>query len=271
MASLEKLDQFLKELNKVELIYSIEKGIVASYYPENIYGDLITFRYNDCYLLKEKEHFNPYKVKSNLNKYIKESKDKFENLKIDIQTDIFDLEPSNLSRIFNTYLDITKDVESNIISEENYVKNYYNKVIKYKIPDSDILNSQEDCEDSINKLYVFHLDLITQLIDFLEYQIREIEENPSFYNSGDSSFEKIKWMGNTNQLTFVLIELARKGFIELPSTRGQASLTKFANICLSHFEIKGKPGNFIRDMVAESTLEEANRAKFTIPNSKDIS
>jgi len=89
-----------------------------------------------------------------------------------------------------------------------------------------------------------------------------------------SKFQKLKWTGKPEQFGFIFLELAQKGFIEIPGTNGEASYSKFAQSCFDLFEFENETTleNLKRTMnPSKNALSESNRQKFQIPNKDDIS
>lgn len=88
-----------------------------------------------------------------------------------------------------------------------------------------------------------------------------------------SKVEKLVWTGKPSQFGHVFLELASKGYIDLPSTNGQGSYGKFARICwdLFDFDPATTPGNIEKQLNPEKNdLSLSNKAKFSIPEIKDI-
>lgn len=123
--------------------------------------------------------------------------------------------------------------------------------------------------------------------DNVDYSLQPHIENPKtneIYNWFDkwnqeyditndkTSLKKLKWLGTPSQFGWVFLELADKGFIELPKTGGQDSHTKYANYCFGIFDIDTTPGNLIKEMNPKSnSLTFANRNEFTFPEISKLS
>lgn len=117
-----------------------------------------------------------------------------------------------------------------------------------------------------------------QFAPFLEEQLLILEEekkNPK--NKGKIQLEKIKWTGKPSQLGYIVSQLAKHSFIELPTTRGEGSIAGLAKLFYQYFDVrndKGEPTtleNLIKEFNAEkNTLSDKSRARITIPEKKDI-
>jgi hypothetical protein len=97
--------------------------------------------------------------------------------------------------------------------------------------------------------------------------IKEYERN---LQEMDSKHNKIKWLGTPSQFSFLFLELANKGFIEFPIYNGEISPTRLAKLCFNNFEIETTEGSLTTEFKTNSSLSETYRAKFTIPEKKDI-
>jgi hypothetical protein len=85
---------------------------------------------------------------------------------------------------------------------------------------------------------------------------------------------KLKWKGAPSQFGYLFLELARQGFIELPSTNGEASYRKYSQTCFEMFEFENKTTaqNLEKEMnPGKNTLSDTVRNRFIIPDFKDIS
>jgi hypothetical protein len=85
--------------------------------------------------------------------------------------------------------------------------------------------------------------------------------------------KKLKWMGKPEHLGFIFLELASKGYIELPSTKGDGSYSKYAQICFDMFEFS--PATTLPNLKRAfnpntNATTDAIRAKFQITDCKDI-
>jgi hypothetical protein len=93
---------------------------------------------------------------------------------------------------------------------------------------------------------------------------------------GDTSqkIQKLKWLGKPEQFCYIFSELAKHGYIEIPSTNGESSYAKFAKVCFELFDFKNKTteANLKRAFYPEKNrLSDSNRKKITIPELSDIS
>lgn len=85
-------------------------------------------------------------------------------------------------------------------------------------------------------------------------------------------FEKIVWKGSPSQFGYLFLELVKKGFIELPKTRGIYSNTQFAKTCYTVFNIDTTLGTLIKALnPKDNKLTDANRKAFVIPDIKTLS
>jgi len=88
----------------------------------------------------------------------------------------------------------------------------------------------------------------------------------------DKDISKLKWLGKPEQFAFLMLELVRQGYIELPISKGDGSYAKLSSFCLDHFDINTTPGNLKRAMnPGTNRVSDSIRAKFIIPNKDDIS
>jgi hypothetical protein len=100
----------------------------------------------------------------------------------------------------------------------------------------------------------------------------ELEEVSPTGNSANKI--KLNWLGSPSQFSYILSELARNGFIEIPSTNGEASYSKFAKVCweLFNFQNSTTLENLQKEMNPnKNTLSDTVRSKFQFPNLTDIS
>ena len=81
---------------------------------------------------------------------------------------------------------------------------------------------------------------------------------------------KLQWKGSPAQFGYLMLELAQQGYIEIPSTSGEASYRKYATICYKLFELDTTEANLIKEMNPNTnSLVDSNRAKFQIPDLAD--
>lgn len=77
--------------------------------------------------------------------------------------------------------------------------------------------------------------------------------------------EKLQWLGTPAQFGYVLLELAKKGYIKIPQTGGQDSFRKFAAYCNQLFDIDTTIANLEKELNPKSnSLTYANREGFKI-------
>lgn len=69
--------------------------------------------------------------------------------------------------------------------------------------------------------------------------------------------EKIKWLGSPEQFGYIFGQLAKKGYIELPTSQGEGSLSKLADLCLLYFEILSTKGKNTGQQTTKENLERA--------------
>ena len=109
-------------------------------------------------------------------------------------------------------------------------------------------------------------DIVHSFLDLeLEYWTSSIEPDP--YTG-----PKLKWLGKPEQFGHIFSELARQGYIELPSTNNNGSYQKYASICYQIFDINTTEANLQRALNPEKNqLSSNSREQIIIPNMKDIS
>lgn len=103
-------------------------------------------------------------------------------------------------------------------------------------------------------------------LKILAIHLAERESSVIIYDE----LQKIKWLGTPSQFSHIFTELAKRGFIEIPPTRGQGSSRKFAKMLFQYFDIKTTEDNLISEFQKESSLTYANKSMFSIPDIKDI-
>lgn len=112
---------------------------------------------------------------------------------------------------------------------------------------------------------------------FIENEIsakKELEQTNSEASVNPTDKVKLNWLGSPSQFAYVLLQLAEKGFIELPSTSGQGSYSRYAKVCWDLFEFQNKTTteNLQKEMnPKKNTLSDGIRAKFTLPSLNEIS
>ncbi len=84
---------------------------------------------------------------------------------------------------------------------------------------------------------------------------------------------KLKWLGTPSQFAYVFLELSKNGFIEIPSTSGEASYSRYAKVSWELFEFnKTTQENLQKEMNPnKNTLSDTVKAKFTFPSLDEIS
>jgi hypothetical protein len=104
----------------------------------------------------------------------------------------------------------------------------------------------------------------------IEKRLKEFEKT---YKK-ENKIQKLKWLGKPEQFAYIFLELVEKGYIDMPSTKGDGSYALLAKQCFELFEFKkgSSVENLKRAMNPnKNALSETNRAKITIPELKDIS
>lgn len=122
------------------------------------------------------------------------------------------------------------------------------------------------------------LCLISNAVINLYENLCHIKENIDRYSLKpitSSSFattelEKIKFNGGPALFGFIMTELIRQGYIDLPFVNGDTSFEKLAALCYERFEINGELSSLKKYMGGTKNLSEAKVAKFNIPDFKDV-
>jgi len=85
--------------------------------------------------------------------------------------------------------------------------------------------------------------------------------------------EKIRWLGKPSQLGYIFSQFVEKGFIELPTSRGDGSYAKLAKLCFDYFDVRNEKGqsttlgNLEREFNPnKNSLSNSIRGKFEIPD-----
>jgi len=100
---------------------------------------------------------------------------------------------------------------------------------------------------------------------------KENYEQSEITADGENPY-KLKWLGTAAQFGYVFLELAEKGFIEIPKTRSKDSFRKFALHCYNLFEINTTINNIVVELNPNSnSLTEPNREIFNIPKRSRLS
>jgi hypothetical protein len=88
---------------------------------------------------------------------------------------------------------------------------------------------------SIGYVYAHKLPELKKELKELEKE--QIELSMPIENT---SAKRLKWLGNTSHLGFIMYQLANKGFIEFPNYNGEINYTGLAERLLNAFEFKDK-------------------------------
>ncbi len=151
-----------------------------------------------------------------------------------------------------------------------------------------ILDCKKFLTHQLEKSFENNIPEFAEFLDniSLEYKALLAEKHEPFYKKFIESLNpkpdtnlsksgtKLNWLGTPSQFGHVLLELANKGFIELPSTNAQGSYSRYAKVCWDMFEFKNKTTleNLQKEMNPDkNTLSPGVRSKFTIPELTDIS
>ncbi len=108
------------------------------------------------------------------------------------------------------------------------------------------------------------------LINLIEDFVGESIISPSDFNNLKPRV-KLKWSGKPAHLGYIMNELAEKGFIEIPKTRGDISYSRFAKVLLELFDIDTTKENLEREVNPnKSSLGNLTRIKLSFPNLNDL-
>jgi hypothetical protein len=133
---------------------------------------------------------------------------------------------------------------------------YLEKIVSEKIYNTDNFSLE------INNLQLF--------IGWLKGHIAELNQSLTASNT-PNGLEKIKWLGKTSQIAYLFSELAKKGFIDLPTTRGDGSYSKLGVLIMQYFDVDTTIDNMKKEVnPAKNSLSETSRNKFVIPDIKDL-
>lgn len=95
--------------------------------------------------------------------------------------------------------------------------------------------------------------------------------SPIIQKVNEKQMEKMKWKCSPALVGFIITELANKGFIDFPLHNGEINPTGLAKICFELFNCDTTKENLIKEFNQnKNTLSETKRAKFLIPELKDI-
>ena len=85
--------------------------------------------------------------------------------------------------------------------------------------------------------------------------------------------DQIKWQGSTAQFGFIFLELVKRGYIELPSYKGDGNYMHLARLCYVYFDLPTESfGYFSKEMSpTQNSLSDTNKKKLTLPEMKEIS
>ena len=122
-----------------------------------------------------------------------------------------------------------------------------------------------------NEYYYYFLDLkVFEIFDYIKNCIDMIE------NDTDTS-DKLKWIGKSSQLGFIIGKLAELGYIEAPTHKsGDINYTHFAKLVKNTFECKTTEASLSKYLNLESdkgqeTVRKFEDNKFNIPHLKVVS
>jgi hypothetical protein len=123
-----------------------------------------------------------------------------------------------------------------------------------------LLRSGLGTEDSLYKA----LDRSYQLI-------LKNEEVKPLLPAKHSQGPRLKWLGSPAMFGHILYELAEKGYIEFPQTRGDRSYARYAKECLNLFDIDTTQGNLEKEINPNKcTLSPTSKIKLDIPNINEL-
>lgn len=112
------------------------------------------------------------------------------------------------------------------------------------------------------------------LIEWVKRQIDSYKELQNLeIESAGLNIEKLTFLGTPPQFGYIFTELARTGFVELPSTHGEGSYSKYAKTCWEMFNFKSNTTikNLEKEMnPKKNTLSPTMRARFVFPDSKEL-
>lgn len=113
-----------------------------------------------------------------------------------------------------------------------------------------------------DKLYLGKLDNDKHFLNYFFEQFKEmsgLSDNHFELNEEckTEKIEKIKWLGSPEQFGYIFGQLAKKGYIELPTSQGEGSLSKLADLCLLYFEILSTKGKNTGQQTTKENLERA--------------
>lgn len=173
-----------------------------------------------------------------------------------------------------SFIDEQMDIE-----EQHPIINKIKEGIEQRKSKGEILNFLNRWQmDLINHKKLFYMDkslprrknrIEIFISNELEYWRTYIE--PIEHSKQECTLEKLKWNGTPSQFGWLFLELANKGFIEIPQTAQQNSHSKYAKVCFDLFEIDTTLENLKNELNPKrNSLTYANREEFKIPYLTDI-
>lgn len=219
-------------------------------------------------------HYVPYfenEILENLLILGSDKKDDYLNFVIDTiqKTEFSDYDEEVIAewlKKYNSSIDEFPDFANDDL--RHWLKRYYNGYVD-KPSDLDyILDIQID-------FYCYAAGLEAQkMILFLESK----KSTASKVNdSNPESTEKIKWIGKSSQLGFIIGKLAELGYIDTPKRiNGETNFTQFAKQVNNTFEVNTKESTLSKYLNLESekgseTVRKFNENGFDIPHVKTVS
>ena len=126
--------------------------------------------------------------------------------------------------------------------------------------------SEELKQEALTKCYKFCLSYIQEIDGVLG------NASPIITTKAIEMSSKIKWNGSPAHLALLFHELANKGYIEIPSTRGTGSYSKVADLCMSIFEVEGSEASIKKAFTPTrvSQMSDTTKAKLSLPPLSEI-
>ena len=147
---------------------------------------------------------------------------------------------------------------------------HYREGLVFKMHDSLKPRLNATYKEELTKvLQLLHSSLMTtnQLIQRL---IKQSIDQPAII-SKTKKLEKIKYNGNAASFGYLMLEMAKQGLIDVPTSKGDLSFTALAKLCFQYFDIKATEGTLVKELNENSNkLSETKRAKFTIPSLSEL-
>ena len=248
---LEALESTLERKNIVTVEYNGENGAYLKNEEEKYFRglelskDLACFPFPDYFL-------KPDKKSTYLNIV------SFDEPCIIVKTDyLFDL-------FFALQFSLTDIVKGDELEADDFLKHHLQNTY-----DNDFQKFQDFLENLCLKYSEFLKDKYEPLVKRF---IENSKQKEQILNSAKRA--KLNWLGSPSQFGYVFLELAKKGFIELPPTSGQGSYSRYAKVCwdLFDFQKATTPENLQKEMnPTKNTLSESVRSKFEMPSQNEIS